>query len=220
MELSRTTYAGAASMRSPVNWALLGLVIERPSYGYELAQRFESVYGDVLQVSSASHIYTALNALQSRAFIEELPGRRTLQGGRQPKPHYCATELGARCYRERLVAQMHEDRSRSQLFVRQLAVFIREPQTALEVLERYEQMCLEEASRTPLCPPGATADLGSAELDSAALDGSARGFAGGPDLVSRLTAEENRLAADARLSWVEYARREFGALVRGRDARR
>jgi DNA-binding PadR family transcriptional regulator len=28
-------------MRSLVNWALLGLVIERPSYAYELARRFE-----------------------------------------------------------------------------------------------------------------------------------------------------------------------------------
>ena len=32
------------SMQSPVNWALLGLVIERPSYAYELAQRFERTY--------------------------------------------------------------------------------------------------------------------------------------------------------------------------------
>ena len=35
-------------MQSPVNWALLGLVIERPSYAYELAKRFERTYGSVL----------------------------------------------------------------------------------------------------------------------------------------------------------------------------
>lgn len=201
---NREVDAGASTMRSPVNWALLGLVIERPSYGYELAQRFESVYGDMLHVSSASHIYTALNALQSRAMIEEVSGRRSAPSGpgRQPKPHYCATELGLRSYRERLVAQMREDRSRSQLFVRQLAVFTREPGSALEVLERYEQLCLQEAGRTPIRPPdSAPADLGS-------------------ELVSRLTSEENRLAAGARLSWVEYARREFAALARDASARR
>lgn len=36
-------------MRSPLNWALLGLVIQRPSYGYELVQRFERIYEDALE---------------------------------------------------------------------------------------------------------------------------------------------------------------------------
>src|ERR1700731_3478506 len=56
----------AASMQSHVNWALLGLVIERPSYAYELAQRFERTYDGSLALSSVSHVYTALRALQDR----------------------------------------------------------------------------------------------------------------------------------------------------------
>ncbi len=59
-------------MRSLVSWSLLGLVIERPSYGYELVQRFERTYGDVLELSSPSQIYTALDALQRRSLIEVL----------------------------------------------------------------------------------------------------------------------------------------------------
>ena len=39
----------AAPMHSPVNWALLGLIIERPSYAYALAQRFERTYGSPLR---------------------------------------------------------------------------------------------------------------------------------------------------------------------------
>jgi len=31
-------------MHSQVNWSLLGLVIKRPSYAYELAKRFERTY--------------------------------------------------------------------------------------------------------------------------------------------------------------------------------
>src|ERR1017187_4710028 len=87
--------AQAAPMHSPVNWALLALVIERPSYAYELAQRFERTYGEVLSLSSVSHVYTALAALRSRELIEELPGTRT---GAQPKPRYHATESGMELY--------------------------------------------------------------------------------------------------------------------------
>jgi hypothetical protein len=38
-----------------------------------------------------------------------------------------------------------------------------------------------------------------------------------PDLAARLIAEESRLAMEARLPWVEYARETFRGLRRGRD---
>jgi DNA-binding PadR family transcriptional regulator len=38
-------------MQSPVNWALLGLVIERPSHAYELAHRFDRTYDGALSLS-------------------------------------------------------------------------------------------------------------------------------------------------------------------------
>src|ERR1700731_241869 len=60
-----------APMQSLVNWALLGLVIERPSYAYELAQRFERTYEGVLSLSSISHVYTALGTLRDRSLVEE-----------------------------------------------------------------------------------------------------------------------------------------------------
>ncbi len=190
-------------MSSPVNWALLGLVIERPSYGYELAQRFERIYGEVLPVSSASHIYAALNALEARAMVEKVPESVAAQSaGRQPKPHYRATEQGHLAYRERLVAQMREDRRRSGLFVHQLAVFASDPQTALQIIERYEQVCLEEAAKAPT----ASAHGSQADADR--------------DLVERLLCEENRVAVGAALSWVEYARREFNSLAEAGTPRR
>ncbi len=189
-------------MSSPVNWALLGLIIERPSYGYELAQRFERVYGEVLPVSSASHIYAALNALETRSLVEHVPPSAALQsGGRQPKPHYRATAHAHRAYREWLVVQIQDDRRRSRLFARELAVLASEPDAALEVLRGYELACLEEAARTPITPPG-----------GAARDTNA--------VIARLVAEENRLAGEAMLAWVEYARRELSALEAGDGGRR
>jgi DNA-binding PadR family transcriptional regulator len=181
-------------MHSQVNWALLGLVIERPSYAYELARRFERTYEGVLGLSSVSHAYTALAALRDRALIEELPGTRV---GRQPKPHYCATAKGLQEYGQWLVGQVEEDSRRQRLFVLALARFTREPQAALEILTRYEQAWLAEAQRTPVRP----------------RDGECAG--GAPELAARLAAEESRLALGAKLAWVEYVRRELSSLASG-----
>lgn len=190
--------AQAGPMQSQVNWALLGLVIERPSYAYELARRFERTYEGVLTLSSVSHAYTALATLRERALIEELPGTRL---GRQPKPHYQATDRGLEDYGQWLVGQVHEDLRRQRLFVLALATFTRDPQMALEILTRYEQACLVEA--------------GSMTIKSRET-----GCAGGaPELAARLLAEEGRLALGAKLAWVEYARRELKALPGVRAAR-
>src|ERR1019366_9433026 len=92
---------GVSAMRSPVSWALLGLVIERPSYGYELVQRFERTYGDALELSSPSQIYTALEALERRSLIEKLPDDDpSTDVGRQPKPHYRASGDGVGGYQD------------------------------------------------------------------------------------------------------------------------
>jgi DNA-binding PadR family transcriptional regulator len=177
-------------MRSPVSWALLGLVIERPSYGYELLRRFERTYGDTLELSSPSQIYVALDTLARKGLIEELPADGTPpEGERQPKPHYRATAEGHDGYQEWLLAQMRSERRRSQLFARQLATL--KPQKALAVIERYERACLQEAQ----------------EMVSATGDE--------PSVAARLAREEERLAISARLAWVEYARREFAGLAGG-----
>jgi DNA-binding PadR family transcriptional regulator len=188
-------------MRSQVNWALLGLVIERPSYGYELAARFERVYGDLLHVSGESHIYKALNALVANSLASGSPVDNPVSVGtdRQPKVHYHVTDLGKASYRAYLAEQMRKTRRHSQLLVRELAVLANRPQMALEAVDVIEEACLEEAVRAPIAPPpaGPRADRRSGLLD-------------------RLAAEESRLAMDAKLPWIEYARREFKALTQRR----
>jgi DNA-binding PadR family transcriptional regulator len=186
-------------MQSSVNWALLGLVIERPSYAYELAQRFERTYGDALTLSSVSHAYTALGTLQTRGLIEELPGTRT---GRQPKPHYRATAKGLEEYHEWLIGQVAEEGRRQRVFLLQLTALTREPGKALKLIEDYEQACLAETRTTPIA-------LAAREGDSPA---DAR------ELQARLIAEEKRLAVGAKIAWAHYARRELKALLAGAHA--
>ncbi|MFI4992810.1 MAG: PadR family transcriptional regulator [Solirubrobacterales bacterium] len=184
-------------MTSAVNWALLGLIIERPSYAYELAQRFERVYDGVLSLSSVSHVYVALGALKDRSLIEEIPGSGT---ERQPKPHYGATEMGKEGYRAWLVAQVSEDRRRQRLFAVQLAALTRDPQSALEIVDGCEA-CLEPAGWMPIPIPNSKRNGNGAPGHDVS------------ELTGRLMSEENRLAVAAKLQWLQYVREELEALA-------
>lgn len=192
------------AMRSPINWALLGLVIDRPSYGYELALRFMRVYEGVLSISGESHIYSALDALESKGLVEETSGRGAVgpvsDRRRQPKRHYRSTAGSAEKFEEWLLAQTLQNRQHSQLFVRQMAVY--PPDAALRVLDRYEQECLRD------CAKALSASAGSVDGD------------GSNGLVERLTCEESRLASDARLAWVQFARRELKEIARSQASSR
>jgi DNA-binding PadR family transcriptional regulator len=183
-------------MHSSVTWALLGLVIERPSYAYELAQRFERTYGAVLSLSSVSHVYTALAALKGRSLIVELPGTRA---GRQAKPRYRATEKAFEEYEQWLVGQVGEDCRRQRLFILQLATFTRHPRAALEILARYEEACLAELRSASIVP-----------RDGACAENA-------PELAARLADQESRIALGGKLAWVQYARQELNALPDRRD---
>ena len=178
-------------MTSEVNWALLALVVEQPGYGSQLKQRFERDFADVLQIGSESHVYTALNELQRRGFIEELPGQHAVRFGtrRQPKVCYSATEEGISALLGRLRERMTEDRRQARMFARVLAVFAGRPQAALSVLAQLENAYLEEGAS------------GSGEAP--------------PRLADRLVGEESRLTNEARLPWVHYARRQFEECLPG-----
>jgi DNA-binding PadR family transcriptional regulator len=191
-----TPAKSSATMRSPVYWALLGLVIERSGYGYDLLKRFEREYGDLLPISSESHIYTALNVLERGGLVEQVPpeGIQEARTGRQPRPRYRSTPAGVDGYRRWLMGQVRNDRLQASLFMRQLAVFAREPEVALEIIERYRQACLEEAQNASIVDAN-----GSHAADPAGL-------------AARLAAEESRLAMESRLPWVAFARRQFEAL--------
>jgi DNA-binding PadR family transcriptional regulator len=183
-------------MKSPVNWALLGLIIERESYAYELARRFESTYGDALPLSSTSHIYTALGVLESRALVEPVPGTHA---GRQPKPSYRATPSGVEGYADWLVGYVREDQRRQVLFVLGLSALAGTQNWLVEILDRYEQAWLAQGNETPLFKMN-----------------------GGPDspgtqLVDRILSEATDLSVAGRLSWIKHVRQAIDDLPPGDD---
>ena len=172
-------------MTSPVNWALLGLIIERESYAYELAQRFQSIYSNVIPLSSNSHVYTALGVLQERLLVEQIPSERI---GRQPKPGYRASALGIESYGAWLVGYVREDRRRQVMLVLGLSALAGSPPAVLAILERYEETFLQLDDATELF----------------ALD-SARAEPAG-ELIKRILAERNELTAATKPDWLRHAR--------------
>ena len=189
-----------------MNWAVLGLVIERPSYGYELFQRLERRYGGVLD-PPISQIYAALNALERAALIEPLPveapalapvdGLRPA-AKRQPKVHYRATASGARAFRDWVAEQMRDDPRHVELLRRiagTAAAGVDRTGTMRELVDAYERACVEEASRLPLPP---------------ARDGATPAAAAG-ELVERLVLAARRGLLDAHFAWIAYARKEIEA---------
>jgi DNA-binding PadR family transcriptional regulator len=201
-------------MRSAVNWAVLGLVIERPSYGYELFQRLERRYDGVLD-PPISQIYAALNALERAALIEPLPReealpapeeRERISAKRQPKVHYRATASGARAFREWVAEQMREDPQHVELLRRiagAAAAGVDRAGMMRELVDAYERACVEEASMLPLPP-----------ARSAATPAVAAG-----ELVERLVLAARRGLLDAHFAWIAYARREIDAFDRTRARR-
>lgn len=180
--------AGVLAMRSPVNWALLGLVIQRASYGYELAQRFEQTYGDAIELSSRSHIYAAIDSLAARGLIERAPPETVMEDeARQPRPHYRATKAGICSYEHWLIDYLEEDQRRARIFARQLAAL--RPEHALRVLSR-----LSEASLRDIGKPPTEADPESDRPDTPG---------------ERLVDEQQRLRAGAMVSWIQFAQREL-----------
>lgn len=197
-------------MRSAVNWAVLGLVIERPSYGYELFQRLERRYGGVLD-PPISQIYAALNALERAELIEPLPADEagTPEDGapsrrRQPKVHYRATASGARAFRAWVAEGMRDDPLHGEL-LRRIAGAAAAPgidavSAMRELVDTYERACVEEASRLPLPP-----------ARNAATPAAAAG-----ELVERLVLAARRGLLDAQFAWIDHARKEIDAFEQGR----
>jgi DNA-binding PadR family transcriptional regulator len=180
---------GGSAIRSPAYWSLLGLIIERPDYGYGLLQRFRRAYGDALAMASDSHIYEGLDVLEAAGLIEAYASRN----GRQRVVRYRATSGAERIYANWLIAKIRAERLRSRLFARQVATLVDVPDLGLEVIAAYERACLEEESSMP--------ELAGASSDSA---------------VAALTSEQARLAAQAETPWVNYARAIFEQLAEGR----
>jgi DNA-binding PadR family transcriptional regulator len=191
--------ADSAVLRSQVACAVLGLVIEKPSHGYEIGQRFDRRFGGFLSVGRSS-IYAALGTLMDAGLIEKMSGRSTtgVSRGAKAGASYRATARGARAYRGWLAERVRNDPQRVEMIGRMTLAGVQSAEAALDFIGRYERECVREAQE--LARP-----IDAADLDCEGISG----------LVERLLIEERRRMIDAQLSWITYARAELRAVSAG-----
>jgi DNA-binding PadR family transcriptional regulator len=176
---------------SPVPAAVLALVIERPSYGYDLWKRFEDRFASLYPVTVA-RIYQALKRLESQKLVREVPpALKKGQGSRQPKPNYEATPEGIRRHREWIAADFRDHPHRDELMRRLLSTSAQDVEAMQAVVDAYERICFDEM----------TARRGFAvKAADRRLNRMAR-------LRDALIAENQRLVHQSRLEFIAYARR-------------
>lgn len=122
---------------------VLGLLIERPGYGYDLQQRLDTRLGFL--GLSETVVYKTLDRLERDGLIEEIPGggrARTRRG--MERVMYRATPLGIQQFRAWIAQPSERAVVRDEL---QAKLIIVEPEclpSLLDVAEAQERECLAE----------------------------------------------------------------------------
>lgn len=178
-------------MRAGTRYAVLGLLQEQPSYGYEVLVRFRRAFDAAQWGVSPQGLYASLDRLERDGLIEPVAGHERSSRRRQPKTPYRVTPTGSEELRRFLATPMSAEPSRAELLVRLQCVAADDADALLQMLDDHEQACLDELAR-----------MGRDAAGSAAA---------ADNLVERLACEERRLGIQARLLWIDYARQELRA---------
>jgi len=201
MAAQRAGEGTARERHAPVVEVVLALIIERPSYSFELWKRFEARFFELYPLSK-TRIYQVVDQLLDLGLIEPMDSespasRQPRSSTRQPRPSYRATALGARTHREWLAASIQEDPRREELLRRLLGTGASDARAMLQIVDVYERACLDDMARK-----------------SDAHDTAAPPFEDeAAELRDSLIAEERRLAREAQIKFIAYARRRIRAFT-------
>ena len=126
---------------------VLGLLIERPSYGYELHARSKRRFGNLISFGT-THAYQAINTLQRHEMIEPIEPpipEPTERGKRQFRFFYRVTADGAEAFRTWLAEPVQEDLRTAELLIRVGSAGVLGPQALRHVIEGYQAQCRRRA---------------------------------------------------------------------------
>jgi DNA-binding PadR family transcriptional regulator len=183
-------------VKAGTKYAVLGLLLERPSYGYEVLVRFRRAFDAGQWAISPQGLYASLDRLERDGLIEPVVAHAAEASRRQPKTPYRVTEHGEHALQRFLQMPMGADPSRAEFLVRLQCAASRDTDALLEMLDGYERACLDELGR-----------IGAVARD----DDEAQAHVG--RLVERLAREDRRLGIQARLTWIEFARQQLRSLA-------
>lgn len=180
-------------MKAGTKYAVLGLLLERPSYGYEVLVRFRRAFDAGQWAITPQGLYASLDRLEREGLIEPITEDGSDLRRRQPRTPYRVTASGARELRQFLDAPMGADPTRAEFLVRLQCAASKDHEALVRLLDGYERACLDELGRLA---------AGEPELDGQPRLGT---------LVERLALEDRRLFLQARLAWIDFARQQVVA---------
>lgn len=183
----------ARGASSPVTGALLGLLLERPGYGYELAQRLNERMGPSWKLTPSS-IYSVLERLEAdqlvRRTVKDMPGRHR----QRERVMFHATDAATKAFEEWLGRPARKEPIRTELLAKIAVARPEDAERLLISLDEYEQEC--------------RAFLVGAD-GGRAVDGGAPARRPWNAMLAEVieTAADRQLRAE--LEWVEFARRRI-----------
>ncbi|HMJ02294.1 MAG TPA: helix-turn-helix transcriptional regulator [Conexibacter sp.] len=144
-----------------VKYAVLGLLVQRRGYGYDLVQRFEEQVGPAWQLNAGA-IYVALDKLEQEGLVRPITGvdgeapttrRRTTRGA--PRVIYEATVRGLERFEDWMATGSSRSPMREELHLKLALSQPRNLPRLIELTYEQEQACLERLEQ----------HLGSASFD-------------------------------------------------------
>lgn len=163
-------------MPSLIDGIILALVIEKPSYGYEIHDRFIRRFGEILSMS-LGNVYDVLGRLEEDGYIA-VAGQSGSRG--RPRVNFRATDHGVDVHLSWL-AECLCDPQRFTVLRRLGSISLRRTDAKLKLIDRFVEKSSEEAR-----------EIAMPECD----DG----------LLWDLLIELRRRLVDAQLEWGTYAR--------------
>jgi DNA-binding PadR family transcriptional regulator len=131
-----------------MKYAVLGLLVQRRGYGYDLVQRFEEQVGPAWQLNAGA-IYVALDKLEQEGLVRPVTGsgeapptrRRTMRGA--PRVIYEPTADGVERFEEWMEAGTSMSPMREELHLKLALSQPRNLARLVELTYEQEQACLE-----------------------------------------------------------------------------
>jgi DNA-binding PadR family transcriptional regulator len=181
---------------------VLGLLLEQPSHGYEVSQRYEERFGSFASLS-VPRVYAALDRLRDSKLIEAvvLDTAKPARKQHLMRRSYRVTAEGVKAYRSWVAERMHDDPHRPQLLARIASAGTLGLDGVLAVIDRYERTCLEDLQA--LRPDSEELELGTCSAD---------------EVAAFLITDQQRRELNARREWAIHARSVVQARIRTGDA--
>lgn len=130
-----------------IDRAVLSLLGDQPSWGYEVRARFRERYATLVPPPRDAAVYDALDRLEQAGVIE--PYGDEAPDSERARTHYRITPAGVAELRDWRHAELPEDDAAQELLVRMRSIPATDIEGLLELLDDYERIVHEQLKRAP-----------------------------------------------------------------------